>query len=544
MACNSMWNRGLCGGVAAALALCVTAAGAEKTVPTYHRDVVRILQKNCQDCHRPNQVAPFALLTYDQARRRAGDLAHVTGERIMPPWPASSDFGGPFRDARVLTADEIATLKNWVEAKCPEGDPQDAPPPRTFSSDWPLGEPDLTLTMPEPYTIAASGDDDFRVFVLKTNLSEDRWIRSVDFRPGNRSVVHHVIASVDSSGRGRELDAADPGPGYFALGGFGDGVPIRAFLPIWTPGAKPRFCPEGTGYMLPKGADILIQVHYHKSGKTETDATAVGLYLSKKPLPRQVHTGFVFPNVSPKQLLGVQQKLAAAKKAGKRPGIDDLLRDVLVIPAGTSNYEVKASTKAGAGMMTRPLDRDILLTSVMPHMHWLGKDFTFTAVMPDGKTRRPLIRIDHWNFNWQGTYAFKEPIRIPKGSWLEMEAHFDNTDSNPANQSKPAKLVQWGEGTNDEMCIGIYEWVAVEGDPEPASRNGRDSLKKPPLPFSQRAARVARFLAPRITRPRTFSLVQGLDRLGSRNVRRPTPGSSIRRLSHPRGHGLESTPPP
>ena len=134
--------------------------------------------------------------------------------------------------------------------------------------------------------------------MLKTNFAEDRWIRAVDFHPGNRSVVHHIIAGVDPSGRGRELDAADPGPGYFDLGGFGDGVPISAFLPIWTPGAKSRYTPDGTGYMLPKGADILIQVHYHKTGKAETDATAVGLYLSKKPLPRQVHTGFVFPNLS------------------------------------------------------------------------------------------------------------------------------------------------------------------------------------------------------------------------------------------------------
>ena len=461
---NSFRNIGLICGIVALMS-CTESVGADKTAPTYYKDVVRILQKNCQDCHRPNQVAPFALLTYEQARKRSADLAHVTTERIMPPWPASTSFGGPFRDARVLTAAEIATLTAWAEARCPEGDPKDAPEPRAFSSAWPLGEPDLTLTMPESYKVAATGDDDFRVFVLKTNLPDDRWIRAVDFRPGNRSVVHHVIASVDESGRGRELDAADPGPGYHDVGGFGDGVPITAFLPIWTPGALPRYCPEGTGFLLPKGADILIQVHYHKNGKPETDATSIGLYLSKTPMPRQVHTGFVFPNVSITQMMVVQQRIEAAKKAGRQPGILELLRDVLIIPPGTANYEVKATTKSGAGMMARPLRRDIILTAVMPHMHWLGKDFTFTAVLPDGKTRIPLIKIDHWNFKWQGTYAFQEPIRVPKGSWFEMEAHFDNTDSNPFNQSKPAKLVKWGEGTSDEMCIGIYEWFPVEGDP-------------------------------------------------------------------------------
>ena len=251
-------NLGLFCGIVALMSSTMS-AGAEKTAPTYYKDVARILQKNCQDCHRPNQVAPFALLTYEQARKRSADLAHVTTERIMPPWPASTSYGGPFRDARVLTGAEIATLRAWAEAKCPEGDPMDAPEPRKFSSAWPLGEPDLTLTMPEPYKVAATGDDDFRVFVLKTNLPEDRWIRAVDFRPGNRSVVHHVIAGVDPSGRGRELDAADPGPGYYALGGFGDGVPITAFLPIWTPGALPRFCPEGTGFLVSALNCILAQ---------------------------------------------------------------------------------------------------------------------------------------------------------------------------------------------------------------------------------------------------------------------------------------------
>ena len=324
MSWHSMWKISVVLGAAAA-ASSTTSLSAEKPAPTYHKDVVRILQKNCQDCHRPNQVAPFSLLTYEQARKRGSDLAHVAAQRTMPPWPASTSFGGPFRDARVLTAEEIATLQSWVDSNCPEGDPKDAPEPRKFSSDWALGEPDVILKMPEPYSIAGTGNDDFRVFVLKTSFSEDRWIRAVDFHPGNRSVVHHIIAGVDPSGRGRELDAADPGPGYYDLGGFGDGVPITAFLPIWTPGAKSRYCPDGTGYMLPKGADILIQVHYHKTGKAETDATALGLYLSKVPLPREVHTGFVFPNLTMNQAMAAQAKVQEARKAGKRIGILELL---------------------------------------------------------------------------------------------------------------------------------------------------------------------------------------------------------------------------
>ncbi|MFO0954129.1 MAG: cytochrome c [Isosphaeraceae bacterium] len=457
----------LCVGLALAAGT-ATAAGpdpnpAPAPTPTYHKDVAAILQKNCQECHRPGQVAPFPLLTYEHARKRATDLASVTGSKQMPPWPASTDYGGPFLDQRVLSPAEIAVLKAWAEAGAPEGDPKDAPPARTFSSDWTLGEPDLTLTMPEPYALEASGDDEFRVFVLKTNLPEDRWIRAVDFKPGNRKVVHHVIAAVDSSGEARARDAKDPKPGYEAVGGFGQGVPIRAFLPIWTPGAKPRNALEGTGYLLPKGADVLIQVHYHKSGKPELDATAIGLYFSDRPLERQVRTGFVFPTIPPLKMFSMAaQARAQAKQGGRRPDITEIMRDVMIIPAGASRYEVKGSTAGGMG---RPSQRDILLTAVMPHMHWRGKDFTFWAVLPDGKkTRVPLIKIDQWNFNWQGTYAFEKPVLLPKGAWLEMEAHFDNSADNPANPDNPPRQIRWGDGTNDEMCIGIFEFVFADGD--------------------------------------------------------------------------------
>ena len=185
--------------------------------------------------------------------------------------------------------------KEWADAGCPEGDPADAPKPREFAGDWPLGPPDVILTMSEPQELSADGDDVFRVFVLPTDFPSDRWIRGVDFKPGNRKVVHHIIAAIDASGKARELDAQAPGPGYEAVGGFGDGVPLRGFLPIWTPGSRPRYAPENAGYILPSKADVLIQVHYHRSGKPETDATSIGLYLSDEPMNKQVRTGFVFP---------------------------------------------------------------------------------------------------------------------------------------------------------------------------------------------------------------------------------------------------------
>jgi hypothetical protein len=394
----------------------------------------------------------------------------VTGEKTMPPWPASTKYGGPFVNQRVLPEADIAKLKAWVDAGCPEGDPKDAPPAREFASDWPLGKPDVILTMPQNYELSAEGNDEFRVFVLKTEFGEDRYIRAVDFKPGNRKVVHHIIAGIDDSGRARELDAKDEKPGYEAIGGFGEGVPLRGFLPIWTPGAVPRYQPEGSGYFLPAKADVLIQMHYHKSGKPETDATQVGLYLSDKPLQKQVRTGFLFPDISAEEQDKLTTKFRAAFLAGKRPTLEEIFQDVLVIPAGEKNYEIKGSAK-NPQMMSRPLTRDILLTSVMPHMHWLGKDFTFRAILPD-KNAAPieLIKIDRWNFNWQGTYAFEKPIRLPKGTYFEMEAHFDNSDSNPANPSHPPKVVTWGEQTTNEMCIGVYEFVVAEGADTPQRR--------------------------------------------------------------------------
>jgi hypothetical protein len=309
--------------------------------PTYHKDVATILQRNCQDCHRPGQVAPFSLLTYEQAKKRSSDIAHVTSERTMPPWPASTSFGGPFLDQRVLPEADLATLRAWVDAGCPEGDAKDAPPAREFASDWPLGKPDVILTMDEPYPPDAEGNDEFRVFVLKTNFPEDRWIRAVDFKPGNRKVVHHIIAGIDASGTARKLDAKDAKPGYEAVGGFGDGVPLRGFLPIWTPGSRARYQPEESGYILPSKADLLIQMHYHKSGKSETDATQVGLYLSEKQLPKQVRTGFLFPEIQPEQAVKLMTKVQAIMAEGRRPTLEETFQDVLVIPAGDANYEIK-----------------------------------------------------------------------------------------------------------------------------------------------------------------------------------------------------------
>jgi mono/diheme cytochrome c family protein len=404
--------------------LAIAPSQAEGTTPTYHREVVRILQKNCQECHRPGQVGPFSLLNYEQARKRAADIVGVTEARTMPPWPASTKEGGPFRDARVLSEQEISTLEAWVSAGSPEGNPGDAPPPRSWASEWTLGPPDLVLTPSESFTLEADGRDEFRVYVIPSGLTEGRWIAAVDIRPGNARVVHHVLSAFDTAGRARKLDEAEPGAGYQVFGGYG--IIPSGNLGGWAPGKQAHALADGLGRYLPAGSDVLMQVHYHKNGKVETDRTSIGLYYAKAPVDKQVRGTMVVP--PRKNLFG---------------------RPDLLIPAGAANHEVTGSQE---------VRNDVHLTAVTPHMHWIGKDFILKATRPDGSAVT-LIKVDQWNFNWQGTYDLVEPVALPKGTKIEMSAHFDNSAKNPNNPSSPPKDVRWGEQTTDEMCIGFVSWT-------------------------------------------------------------------------------------
>ncbi len=417
--------------------------------PTYHRDVARILQKNCQECHRPGQVAPFSLLDYAQARKRADDIVDVTEERTMPPWHASTTEGGPFRGARVLSDADRKVLSDWAEAGAPEGDPKDAPPPVSWPSGWPMGTPDLVLKVSQPFELGASGPDEYRVFVLPSGLTEGRWIAAADFRPGNRKVVHHILAAYDTTGNARKLDAADPRSGYASSGGGYGRLPGGfPFLPAgqlwgWAPGRRVFQAPEGMARALPAGADVLLQVHYHKSGKPESDACEIGLYFARGPVDKQIRSAIVMP---------------------PRTGLFGKPR--LHIPAGEAKHEVRGS---------RTIQQDSHLLAVFPHMHLLGRDFLLTAVRPDG-SRQVLIRIDDWDFNWQNPYEFVTPVPLPRGTKVELVAHFDNSTDNPNNPSRPPRDVNWGEETTDEMCIGFMQ---ITRDSEHLGGQSPDSIRKP-----------------------------------------------------------------
>lgn len=386
---------------------------------TYYRDVLPILQENCQQCHRPGEVGPFSLMTYRQAVSWAADIKEYTQDRKMPPWKPVE--GPPFHNERKLSDKDLATLAAWVNGGTPEGDPKDAPPPRQFTDGWYLGQPDLVLTVPDEMTVGPAGTDLFRVFVLPTNEPEDRYVTAIEVRPGNKRIVHHTLNYIDTTGQARKLEQKekerakdegeqDHGPGYSMAMGIG-------FLPQgglggWAPGQLGRRLPEGTAHFLPKGADVVVQVHYHRDGRVEKDRTSIGLYFSQKPVARRMQ-GLVIPG------------------------------RFLYIPAGEAHYRVKGTIE---------VERDCTLYSVMPHMHMLGREIKVTVKPPEGEPFT-LVAIKDWNYNWQETYLLKEPIEVKAGTKFSVEAYYDNTDKNPSNPFNPPRPVLFGEQTDNEMCF-------------------------------------------------------------------------------------------
>lgn len=397
------------------IALLLAALAPMKTpTPTFNKDVAPILYQNCVTCHRPGEVAPFSLIAYSDAKRWAPMIAQATVKHIMPPWKAEPGYGD-FQDARVLTAAQIQTLKEWAAAGAPEGDAKDKPPSPKFTEGWPLGQPDMVIEMPAEAKIAAEGNDIYRCFVIPMDLKEDMAIAAVEIRPGNRKVLHHTIIYTDASttheGR-KKADAETGGSSYTCYGG--PGIRQAAMMGGWAPGATVKRLPEGIAKVVPKGSDLVVQNHYHPDGKPETDKTTIGVYFQKGAVKEQI---FSIP----------------------------LLQRGIEIPAGEARHKETVS-------FTTPIDLEV--TSVAPHMHLLGREMKVTATLPTGEVK-PLVWIKDWDFNWQGGYIFKEPLMFPKGTRFDLEAFYDNSKENPRNPSNPPKAVAWGEATTDEMCLAF-----------------------------------------------------------------------------------------
>jgi peroxiredoxin len=398
---------------------------------TYYRDVLPILQNNCQSCHRPGEVGPFSLMTYKQAVKWASDIKEYTKTRQMPPWKIVE--GVTFHNERKLSDKEIATLAAWADGGTPEGDAKDAPKAKPFVDGWLRGQPDLVLQAKEDFVIGPGGRDIFRCFVLPTGLTEDKYVVALEVKPGNPRVVHHTLNFADTTGQARKLEAQaqekekdrtdkdyDRGPGYSMS--MGVGFLPRAGLGGWAPGQLGYSMPEGYGWVLPKGSDVVVQVHYHRDGRVEKDRTQIGLYFAKKSEGMKPFKGGVIPG------------------------------QFVFIPAGDAHYKVRGSATAV---------QDCTLYSIMPHMHLVGRQIKVTLKPADGAAKT-LLAIADWDYNWQETYFLKEPLKLKTGDTLEVEAVYDNSSKNPNNPNNPPRIVTLGEQTTNEMCF-VFLGATSEG---------------------------------------------------------------------------------
>jgi peroxiredoxin/mono/diheme cytochrome c family protein len=426
----------------------------KSTAVTYTRDIAPILNSNCVQCHRDGQVAPFSLLTFDQAAHHAKQIARVTDEKLMPPWKALPGFGH-FLDERRLTDREISLIAQWSKAGAPQGDPADLPPTPTFSDGgWTLGTPDIVLQMPKPFTVPASGRDVYRVFPIHIDIPKDEYVVGFEFKPGATTVLHHALFFLDDTGKARAMEAEskDGQPGYRSFGGVG--FSPSGGLGGWAPGAMPFLLADGVGRPLRKGSDFVLQVHYHPDGKEHQDQSKLALYFAKKPI-RQISISF------------------------------PLITRQIDIPAGDSNYVRDVQIK---------VPTDVTLIGVTPHMHLVGKQMNVTAYPPDGSIV-PLINIDDWDFRWQDQYRYAEPIHLPRGTVVKLHAVYDNSTANTENPSNPPQRVTFGEQTTNEMCIcfmqmTIDNWILAPGEMPPSGRGAvlRHLFFNSPAPTTQASA--------------------------------------------------------
>jgi len=373
---------------------------------TYARDIAPILQRRCQVCHRPGQVGPFSLTSYEEAKGRSKMIAKVVEEGIMPPWNAHERFDGVFANERRLTPPEKEALRTWIEDGMPRGNPDDEPPLPQWPEGWTIGTPDLVLQPdydalrkeplpPEGFLVPREGVVDYQFFTVKTDFPEDRWVQALEVSPGAADVVHHVLIAVQE--RNGDIDE-------------------RSYLGVYVPGDTPSVYPDGYAKRLPAGATLVFQLHYTPNGKERRDLSSLALVFAKEEPLFEVVT-------------------------------DAVINQKFTIPAGAANHEVRE---------TLLLREDTGLVALFPHMHLRGKDFQYIAHFPDG-TDQELLYSDY-DFQWQESYLLPDPMLLPAGTKLECIGHFDNSAANP-NNPDPGSPVRWGEQSFEEMFIGYFDRV-------------------------------------------------------------------------------------
>lgn len=371
---------------------------------TYSKQVARILQARCVGCHRPGEIAPFSLTDYRQAAGWSSMIAEVVDEGRMPPWHASPEYGRFANDAR-LSAEEKKAIRDWAAAGAPEGDPADLPPPPRFVEGWQIPRPDLVLEMPHAIDIPAEGSMPYQVVEIDPKLTRDVWISAAQVRPGNPTVVHHVVVLVLPPGV-EKIDAAG-----------GD------FLAAYAPGLPPRILPDGVAKRVPARSKLVLQMHYTPRGTKQADRSRLGLVFAD---PATIH----------KELMSGMA-----------------LNFRLQIPPGTRDYVSRADFR---------FSRDSELLALMPHMHLRGRSMRFVAEYPDGR-REVFLDVPRYEFDWQNLYTLDRPKPMPEGTILHTEAHFDNSDENP-NNPDPRRAITFGEQTWDEMHVGYLCFALADQD--------------------------------------------------------------------------------
>lgn len=399
--------------------LCGASPLAAADAPTFYKDIVPILQANCQTCHRPGEIAPMSLLGYEDARPWARAIKAAVLDKKMPPWFADPGYGH-FANERRLSDRDVETIRAWVDGGAPEGKKSDAPRPRTFENGWNL-KPDIIVEMPKPFELPANGTINYKYVLVKTDFKEDLWVTAAEMRPGNTKVLHHGKVWVRPPGS-TWMSKAVPGEAYERESHraiMGDNMIEEGndILGKFNPGlGAQQFDMKGAAKLIPKGSDLVFELHYTSSGEVTSDVSKLGLVLAKQA----PHTRYFF-HAGPTAMN-------------------------LAIPAGHNNAEVVSEITFG---------EDASLVYAQPHMHLRGKDFELRVVSPSKETTTVLKGV--WNFDWQMGYQYAEPIALPKGSKLQLISHFDNSAGNRFNPD-PATKVLWGPQNWDEMSncfIGV-----------------------------------------------------------------------------------------
>lgn len=450
---------------------------------TFSENIAPILYGNCVTCHRPGQAAPFSLISYDDAKKRGGLIASVTKSRYMPPWHAEHGYG-EFLDERRLSDAQIAMIGEWVRQGMPEGDRTKMPKPPEFADGWRLGKPDLILEMPAAFEIPADGPDIYRNFTIPTALTENEWVRAVEFHPSARKAVHHTLFAYVRAGSLKDLEGKDGKPGSVGLNGLAFGLGAQAGLAPsgglggWAVGGTPQFLPDGQALPLPKGTDLVLQMHFHPTGKPETERATLGLYFAEK--------------APEKKLL----QIGIPSLFGIGSGLD--------IAPGETSYTIRDSATLAA---------DVRVLSVAAHAHYIGKEMKAKATLPDGTTR-PLLWIKNWDFNWQEQYTYKEPVFLPKGTRIDVRIGYDNSTANPRNPNPP-KRVLWGEQSFDEMGGVGFTMVAVRKEDETAVDQEEGARLKTAIAAALQNGTVARVLRYEQRSQAKFQQIAVFDRQGT-----------------------------